>query len=78
MKNRHSVEQIIRILGEIERAGLKISDACRPHGISEQTYYRWRNKYGGMEITEARKVAIWLCFPAGQLVQGGLIWCDLV
>jgi putative transposase len=35
MKNRHSVEQIIRILGEIEHAGLKISDACRPHGISE-------------------------------------------
>jgi hypothetical protein len=39
MKNRHSVEQIIRILGEIERGGLKVSDACRPHGISEQTYY---------------------------------------
>jgi hypothetical protein len=38
MKKRHSVEQIIRILGEIERSGLKISDACRPHGISEQTY----------------------------------------
>ena len=56
MKNRHSVEQIIRILGEIERAGLKISDACRPHGISEQTYYRWRNKYGGMEISEARRL----------------------
>ena len=54
MKNRYSVEQIIRILGEIERGGLKVSDACRPHGISEQTYYRWRNKYGGMEVSEAR------------------------
>jgi hypothetical protein len=32
---------------------VKISDACRPHGISEQTYYRWHNKYGGME-----------CFPS--------------
>jgi putative transposase len=55
MKNRHSVEQIICILGEIERVGLKISDACRPHGISEQTCYRWRKKYGGMEISEARR-----------------------
>ena len=38
MKNRHSIEQIIRILGEIEKSGVKISDACRPHGITEQTY----------------------------------------
>jgi putative transposase len=56
MKKRHSIEQIIRILGEIERSGLKISDASRPHGISEQTYYRWRSKYGGMEISEARRL----------------------
>jgi len=56
MKNRHSVEQIIRILGEIEKGGLKISDACRPHGITEQTYYRWRKKYGGMEVNEARRL----------------------
>ena len=56
MKNRHSVEQIIRILGEIEKSGVKISDACRPHGITEQTYYRWRKKYGGMEVSEARRL----------------------
>ena len=56
MKKRHSVEQIIRVLGEIEHSGLKISDACRPHGISEQTYYRWRSTYGGMEISEARRL----------------------
>ena len=56
MRSRHSVEQIIRILGDIERGGVKISDACRPHGITEQTYYRWRKKYGGMEVNEARRL----------------------
>lgn len=56
MKKGHSAEQIIRILGEIERSGLKISDACRPQGITEQTYYRWRKKYGGLEINEARRL----------------------
>jgi putative transposase len=56
MKKRHTVEQIIRILAEIERSGLKISDACRPHQITEQTYYRWRKKYGGMEVNEARRL----------------------
>ena len=53
MKKRHSAEQIIRILGEIENSGLKVSDACRPHGISEQTYFRWKKKYGGMNVSEA-------------------------
>jgi putative transposase len=56
MKKRHSTEQIIRILKEVEQSGLKISDACRPHQISEQTYYRWRQKYGGMEVNEAQRL----------------------
>lgn len=53
MKKRHSAEQIIRILGEIENSGLKVSDASRPHAISEQTYFRRKRKYGGMEVGEA-------------------------
>ena len=56
MKKRHSVEQIIRILAEIENSGLKITDACRPHSIAEQTYYRWRQKYGGMQVNEAQRL----------------------
>ena len=44
MKNQHSEEQIICIFGESERAALKISDARQPHGISEQTCYRWTQK----------------------------------
>lgn len=56
MKKRHTTEQIIRILKEIEQSGLKVGDACRPHQITEQTYYRWRQKYGGMEVNEAQRL----------------------
>lgn len=56
MRKRHSAEQIIRILKEVEESGLRVSDACRPHQISEQTYYRWKQKYGGMEVAEARRL----------------------
>ena len=56
MRKNHSIEQILRILGEVEQSGVKISDACRPHGITEQTYYRWKKKYGGMEPSEARRL----------------------
>jgi putative transposase len=56
MKKRHSAEQIIRIIGEIENSGLKVSDACRPHNISEQTYFRWKKKYGGMDVNEAARL----------------------
>lgn len=56
MKKRYSAEQIIRILGEIENRGLKVSDACRPHAISEQTYFRWKKKYGDMEAGEAMRL----------------------
>ncbi len=56
MKERHSAEQIIRILKEIEESGLKVLEACRPHQISEQTYFRWKQKYGGLDVTEARRL----------------------
>ncbi len=45
---RHSEEQIIAILKQGE-AGLTTAELCRQHGISEQTYYRWKAKYGGMD-----------------------------
>ena len=54
-KSRFTEEQIIGTLKELE-AGAKIGDLCRKHGVSEQTIYRWRNKYGGMEVSEARKL----------------------
>jgi putative transposase len=52
MKKRHSVEQIIRILKQVE-SGAGLGEVCREHNISEQTYYRWKRKYGGMEQSEA-------------------------
>jgi putative transposase len=48
---RFSEEQIISVLKEAE-AGAKTADLCRRHGITEQTFYRWKSKYGGLEVSE--------------------------
>jgi len=56
MKKRHSEEQIIRILREAELHAVPIRDLCKQHNISEQTFYRWRDKYGGMEVADARRL----------------------
>lgn len=56
MKKRHSEEQIIRILREAETKATPIRDVCKQHNISEQTFYRWRDKYGGMEVADARRL----------------------
>lgn len=55
-RTRHSIEQIIRILAEVEGSSAKISDACRVQNITEQTYYRWKRKYGGMAPSDARRL----------------------
>ena len=55
-KKRHQEEQIIRILREAERGGKSIGEICREHGITEPTFYRWRKRFGGMEIAEARRL----------------------
>ena len=54
-KSRFSEEQIIGVLKAAE-AGQKVGDLCRKHGISEHTFYRWRGKYGGMAVSDARKL----------------------
>ena len=54
-KSRFSEEQIIGVLKEAE-AGRKIRDLCRAHGISEQTFHRWKAKYGGLGVNEARRL----------------------
>jgi putative transposase len=52
---RYSQEQIIGILKEHE-AGVKVADLVRQHGISEQSFYRWKSKFGGMEVSEAKRL----------------------
>ena len=55
LEHRHSEEQIIAILKQGE-AGLTTTELCRQQGITEQTYYRWKAKYGGMESGDAKKM----------------------
>ncbi len=52
---RFTEEQIIGILKQAQ-AGVKIVDLCRQHGISEATFYNWRTKYGGMEVSDAKRL----------------------
>jgi len=55
MKRRFSEEQIIGILREQE-AGCVVKEIIRRHGISEQTFYRWKAKFGGMDVSDARRL----------------------
>jgi len=54
-KSRYTEEQIIAILKQHE-AGVKTSDLCREHGISDATFYNWKAKYGGLDVSEAQRL----------------------
>jgi len=59
VKKSHSPEQIINKLREAEillNQGVKVGEACRKIGVTEQTYYRWRKEYGGMRIEQAKRL----------------------
>lgn len=54
-QKRHTEEQIIGILKEAE-AGAKTMDICRKYGISDATFYKWKNKFAGMDVSEAKRL----------------------
>ena len=54
-KSRFSEEQIIGILKE-HQAGLSAAELCRKHGISDATFYKWRSRFGGMEVSDAKRL----------------------
>ena len=54
-RSRFTEEQVIGILKEQE-AGSRTADICRKHGVSEATFYKWKSKFGGMEVSDARRL----------------------
>lgn len=54
-KSRYTEEQIIGALKE-HAAGLSAGELCRKYGVSDATFYKWRSRYGGMEVSDARKL----------------------
>ena len=56
-KSRFSEEQIIGILREQE-TGVTVAELCRRHGVSSPTFYKWKSKYGGLDVSEARKYRV--------------------
>ena len=55
MKKRFSDEQIIGFLREAE-AGVSVKDLCRKHGFSDASFYTWRSKFGGMDVSDAKRL----------------------
>ena len=56
-RKRHTEEQIISIIKKHD-AGMNTTDLCREHGISTATFYKWKAKFGGMDLSDARRLKV--------------------
>jgi putative transposase len=56
-RHRHTEEQIIQVLNEAQ-AGASVDELCRRHGISQATYYKWKQKFGGLQVSDARRLRL--------------------
>ncbi len=56
-RQRHTEEQIIQVLNEAQ-AGAAVEDLCPRHGISQATYYKWRQKFGGLQVSDTRRLRL--------------------
>lgn len=54
-RKRYTESQIVQILKEVE-SGLKVADVCRRHGVAPATYNRWKSKYGGLEVSDLKRM----------------------
>ena len=54
-KSKYTEVQIIRFLRQVE-AGMPVKDSCRKHGFSDASFYKWRAKYGGMDVSKAKRL----------------------
>ena len=55
-KGQFTQEQIVRILQQAEKADKTVVELCKEHGITQQTYYRWRRVYGGLDVSDAKRL----------------------
>src|SRR6185312_13102376 len=74
-RKRHTEEQIIAVLKDAQ-AGIGVPELCRKHGISDATFYKWRAKYAGLEVSDVKKLRYLEGEKNGGPVAGRALWAE--